>query len=68
MKRTTLLLVVTLCALAIGIILSIVYNTLFLFLFIPFGFGWGFASKSRKNEQTEEEERDIAQEGNGFIA
>jgi hypothetical protein len=62
MKTSMILLIASLCALIVGIILSLLYNGLFLFLFIPFGFGWGFSRKSRK-EETEEKEQDEFQNG-----
>jgi F0F1-type ATP synthase assembly protein I len=51
MKISTILLLATLAAFAIGIILSLFFNSLFLFIFLPFGFGWGFSRKSNKDSE-----------------
>jgi hypothetical protein len=51
--RSRLLFFVTIAALIAGIVLSIMFNSLFIFLFLPFGFGWGI---SRKSDQEDDQE------------
>ncbi|MDH2899548.1 MAG: hypothetical protein PXY39_01110 [archaeon] len=46
-------------SLAIGVVLSIYYNSLFLFIFLPFGFGWGFSNKSEHDKREKDNRGEI---------
>lgn len=51
MQISRILLTLSIVSLAIGVVLSIYYNSLFLFIFLPFGFGWGFSYKSEHDKR-----------------
>lgn len=53
MRWRTIALIVSLAVFAVGILLSIFFNALFLFFFLPFGFAWTFGRKGNtgKSEQ-----------------
>jgi len=50
-----LLLISTVVVFAIGIVLSVYFNSLFIFIFIPFGLGWTFSRKSEAKPESDEE-------------
>ena len=42
MRGYQIAMIVSIAIFAIGIVLSLLFNTFFLFLFLPIGIGWGF--------------------------
>ena len=64
LSKTKFLIIATVAALAVGVVLSLLYNSFFLFLFVPFGFGWIIRGKARKEDRTEKDpDREEVQEG-----
>ena len=59
MRISRVLLILSIVSLAIGVVLSIYYNSLFLFIFLPFGFGWGFTNKSEHNKREKDNKGEI---------
>ncbi len=59
-KTSNLILFSALAALAIGVVLSIYFNSLFIFIILPFGIGWSYSRRrhATSDEYSEREEED----------
>jgi len=55
LKLSHLILLSTAIVFAIGVLLSIYFNSLFIFLFIPLGLGWTFSRKSEAKSESDQE-------------
>jgi hypothetical protein len=58
MKFSRAVFLIAIASFLVGILLSILFNSLFIFLFLPFGIGWGFARRSEPKQRRDREEQD----------